>query len=430
MSFPEKENSRNQGEPVQLYLFSVGPGRNSGFYYTDSEKPITFDAMDGFGPRTFNPIAVDRGKIESKGTLDRSRMDIILPENDPLAAYFRQGIPSFIVTCRIFNGHLNDVDAEFVSAWVGRIVGSKSTSGRTTLTGLPVVSDIRRTGLRRNYQFGCTHALYDPATCRADKAAATVTTNVVSASGNRVVLPAGWNGSHPVSGFSNGAVFEWSLPVTKYKFWRITVNSTFNGPEDSVALTEIAMRDAETGQDLIGGGTPFASSVSIDLPGAMAANAFDGNPFTGWVSRPLAQQHIGYEFAEPVSVTGVSISAADATSQFPQNAFVEASHDGIAYEIQAVLTLDEQPSAQESVAFPNMELDREIRTVRQIDSSGTILTLNAPVRNLPAGERATLFLGCNRQQTDCRALHNNIKNFGGCPRIPTESPLGVNNQFY
>lgn len=47
-----------------------------------------------------------------------------------------------------------------------------------------------------------------------------------------------------------------------------------------------------------------------------------------------------------------------------------------------------------------------------------------------AGQNISVYLGCNRQESDCANLHNNIRNFGGQPWIPKENPVGFINQYY
>lgn len=47
-----------------------------------------------------------------------------------------------------------------------------------------------------------------------------------------------------------------------------------------------------------------------------------------------------------------------------------------------------------------------------------------------AGTQVQIHLGCNRQESDCGGLHNNLLNFGGQPWIPKENPVGFVNQYY
>lgn len=82
----------------------------------------------------------------------------------------------------------------------------------------------------------------------------------------------------------------------------------------------------------------------------------------------------------------------------------------------------------------------EVRTILRI-ASGKDLVTSGPVagRGLAAGTTVSVSLGCNRSQDDCLNLHKesgispprgNIRNYGGQDWIPTESPIGLINQYY
>jgi len=77
--------------------------------------------------------------------------------------------------------------------------------------------------------------------------------------------------------------------------------------------------------------------------------------------------------------------------------------------------------------------DKIVRSVLRVtDGAGTGRTLllgGLPV-GLVAGQAVAVSLGCNHQMSDCKDLHNNILNFGGCPWIPVKNPIGNYNNFY
>jgi hypothetical protein len=61
--------------------------------------------------------------------------------------------------------------------------------------------------------------------------------------------------------------------------------------------------------------------------------------------------------------------------------------------------------------------------------SETLILGNRPPE-LYAGMSISVVLGCDHSMTDCTGLHSNIQNFGGCPWIPTDNPVGIKNKFY
>ncbi|MGO8241346.1 phage BR0599 family protein [Rhizobium ruizarguesonis] len=62
--------------------------------------------------------------------------------------------------------------------------------------------------------------------------------------------------------------------------------------------------------------------------------------------------------------------------------------------------------------------------------TGNVLLLGGLLRDLDVGATITAALGCNHQMSDCQNLFANIQNFGGCPWIPTENPIGPRNNYY
>lgn len=72
----------------------------------------------------------------------------------------------------------------------------------------------------------------------------------------------------------------------------------------------------------------------------------------------------------------------------------------------------------------------EIRTIIQQADSATII-LSGVALGLLSGSSIDLTLGCDHKwDSDCTHLHNNVKNFGGQPFIPTKNPIGIVNNFY
>ncbi len=60
-----------------------------------------------------------------------------------------------------------------------------------------------------------------------------------------------------------------------------------------------------------------------------------------------------------------------------------------------------------------------------------VFHLSGAARDLQAGGAIAVSLGCGHSVFDCRDLHNNLANYGGCPSIPTKNPLSSSsNNFY
>lgn len=207
MTYATYEESREDGGPVQCYLFRYGVEAGEFYAYTNHTAELTIDHGGSVGEITYTPVPVQRDSITSNGTLDKSSLQISLDVGTDLAELFRVYPPSNVVTLTIYEGHLEDGEEEFVVVWVGRIIAAGREGSGLTLSGEPVSTQLRRPGLRRNYQYGCPHVLYGPQ-CGASKPAATVTSTVASVAGSTVTLTSGWEGALPAAKFLRG-VLEW-----------------------------------------------------------------------------------------------------------------------------------------------------------------------------------------------------------------------------
>jgi hypothetical protein len=206
MSFGSQEESRQLGEPVNLYQFRYGPGANDVFCYTDCEEQVVFNGL------TFIPTPIDRDNITSKTSLDKAEIEIRTLQDTQLANLFRYYPPSEVVTLVIFQGHNLDLSQQWLAAWSGRVLGFKIDGNMAHYTCLPVSTSMQRPGLRRHYQYGCPHLLYGQGAgkCNADKAAATITRTVSALFSNAIELPDSWEtDSTRKLKYANGMV-EWA----------------------------------------------------------------------------------------------------------------------------------------------------------------------------------------------------------------------------
>jgi hypothetical protein len=208
MSVGFYESSQQLGDPIQLFRFVYGTGPDEYFAYTDHTQEVEADHGGSIGTVVYSPIPIDRDSIVADGTLDRSAIALKMDIGTGLAELFRVYPPSEVVTLTIFHGHLDDADGAFAAVWSGRVLGASREHSELTCQGVPISSQLKRPGLRRHYQYGCPHVLYGPQ-CRADKAAATVASTVVSLTSTTVTLDAGWEGPFPPDKFVRG-MLEWT----------------------------------------------------------------------------------------------------------------------------------------------------------------------------------------------------------------------------
>lgn len=201
MSFPQYEKSRGRGEPTTLYYFRYGNQPNAFYGYTDAEKPVIFNGDE------YVPTPIDRGNLTANGTLDKAMLEIRTPQDVDLAGLFKVYPPTQVVNCIIRQGHIGDPGEEWLVVWTGRIVSCAWESNQAKFSCEPVSTSMRRTGLRRHYQYGCPHVLYG-SECRASKLAATITRTVVSVDDFKITLQDGWTAAGNVSNYVGGMI-EW-----------------------------------------------------------------------------------------------------------------------------------------------------------------------------------------------------------------------------
>lgn len=199
MSFESVETSRDRGEPIQLYQFTYGPGELDKFCYTDAETNVPW------GDLLFLSVPIERGDITSSGTTDKSSLVISLPQTEDIAELFRVYPPSFTVGIILWQGHADIPLSEYKVIFSGVVLSCAREGGlEAKLTCEPLSVSMQRVGLRRNYQYMCPHVLYGNQ-CRADKAAASTTSSVVSVTGRYVLLAGAVSEQHHYA----GGLLEW-----------------------------------------------------------------------------------------------------------------------------------------------------------------------------------------------------------------------------
>lgn len=175
--FDALTSSRFSGRPIELYQFAFGPSNLDIRRYTDAEFPVNFDDA------VWSPIPIGRSILNNNGTLDKSAMEIMMPESMDIPQMFNAYAPAQEISVAILQGEAEDLDVQFLPLWFGRVLSCGKTGIEAALACEPISSAFGRVGLRRHYQYMCPHMLYGKR-CKADKLLAT-TGRVVYAIGGR-----------------------------------------------------------------------------------------------------------------------------------------------------------------------------------------------------------------------------------------------------
>jgi hypothetical protein len=266
MPFARREVSRNLGSPVSFYLFTFGNIATQQFAYTDAEQIIT-NPNTGI---TYEPLAIERSSIATTGTLDKSQITIKMPRDAGIATRFTTWPSTQPIRLEIRQGH--DEDTNILPVWIGRVSAIGREDDMCVLSGDPVSSALRRSGLRRPYSIGCPRIVYNASTgCPASEAAGTVTATLASVAGNKLTFASGWNGAKPFAKFAEGFVYwpnDLGLQERRTILSATATEVTLSGlPRDLIAGASVSlvlgcnrtMTDCETLHNVIQsfGGNPF-----------------------------------------------------------------------------------------------------------------------------------------------------------------------------
>lgn len=206
MTFAARETSRLNGRPFHLYTFRYGGDAGGVRRYTNLATEFVHGLDDNGKPAVYLPLPIQHGEVVSSGTLDKTALDVRLPESGDIPDLYRDETPSSVVSLIIRQGHAGDAD--FKVHWAGKVIGTSYEDDEMVLTCEPISSSMRRSGLTRDYQYTCPLVLYG-SRCRASRAAATSSHVIVAVDGAVVTLPAGW-ATEEARRHYVGGVFEWS----------------------------------------------------------------------------------------------------------------------------------------------------------------------------------------------------------------------------
>lgn len=283
MTYGAIEESRKLGAPAELYLFRYGSDPAAVYAYTDVEDPVTHDGI------TYMPLTIKRGSVVASGSLDKSRMAVMVPTDSGVAELFRVYPPGTVVTLTIRGGHLSDPDSEYPVIWVGRVLQCARGKGEQTeaeLTCEPANTSLRRTGLRRNYQIGCPLVLYGTGigNCNADIVVATVPATVAALATASATLDPGWNGAFDPQKFIGG-MLVWTTPDRTERRTILSVDADtvkLTGPtsglsvSDSVSVILGCNHQSDDCEFLHNNIVSYGGQLFIPLKSPIATSEFSG----------------------------------------------------------------------------------------------------------------------------------------------------------
>jgi uncharacterized phage protein (TIGR02218 family) len=196
MTYDLAETSTAEGRPYFLYLFAEG---DTAWRFTSRASAWTSPASaigDETGDLVWEPSALSHGSVVQSSDPRRVDLSVTFPLSDPFARRYLGPRGRSLTTLTIYRGH-EQVPAEVVAHWKGRIVSARVEGRRITLRAESLFTSMRREGVRAKYQRLCRHALYSRG-CRLDIDTFFVGGTATARSGLEItvaeaaLLPDGW----------------------------------------------------------------------------------------------------------------------------------------------------------------------------------------------------------------------------------------------
>jgi len=178
VTYEGQETSIESGQPVELYVFSIG---NLTYRYTSAEDTVVFAAQQ------YVSRQIERTDPAQSDADRRTELKVTLPADDPVCLPFIGVVPGQPLTLDLFRFHRGDTEAENV--WSGTIIGAtfKKRGAACEMSGMTSESAFNRNIPRLKYQGLCNHVLYDSA-CAILKVSHVYTDNVSAVSGATVTI--------------------------------------------------------------------------------------------------------------------------------------------------------------------------------------------------------------------------------------------------
>ena len=199
MSLEQYESSVELGRPVYLYAFSLG--ERVWRYASSAADVLTADG------HVWTACAISHDGVKQTGEAASDSLSIEAPITVAPAQLYLTNPPTSQVAVRILQKDASD--PEVYAIYAGEVSQVNAPEpGKVTITCETLSVSLGREGLRFGWQRGCPYALYDPLTCKVDKAAHAVNTTISAMSGNTVTLAA----TIEVGVYAGGFI-QWTHPV-------------------------------------------------------------------------------------------------------------------------------------------------------------------------------------------------------------------------
>lgn len=267
MTFNAYETSIEAGRPIEFYTFTLG---DVVWRYTSADVEWTFES------NVYTPAAITCPNVQQTGepTMDALILDV--PSWIAPAQLFMSAPPSRKVQVVIAMLHADDTEAiVHYNGEIGQV--NFPMPGRARITCESLMASMDREGLRHAWQRSCTHALYDPLTCKVNKATYGVPFTVLTISGFTVGIEL--TTAQPDGHFSNGFI-EWSHPIRGTEYLAVEDHdaATPGGPDEPNAVITLFEAPGEMFEGAMGTIYPGCNFTPANCRAFGNYDNFGGNP--------------------------------------------------------------------------------------------------------------------------------------------------------
>lgn len=194
MTYATVEASVQTGRPVELYEFLDGA---TAYRYTSADGDVVY------GGNTYTAAPISRSSVEATSEVARLALNITCSRDLSILNLFSIMPPSEIISVTVRRLHAGDGEA--ITLWMGRILDVALNPSSAEIHCESVYTSLKRVGLRRLYQKGCPHVLFE-VECALNRATFAITRAVVAVTGTSITVSslAGWG-----DGYLSGGYLEW-----------------------------------------------------------------------------------------------------------------------------------------------------------------------------------------------------------------------------
>lgn len=205
MAFQDYELSIESGRPIRLYRFTLG---DTIWRYTSADEDLTIAGQ------TWKRVSISDDGIKQSGESVTDALSIEASISVGPAQIYMTSPPSRPIECAILTMH--EGMAEPVVAYLGDIIQvNYPMPGVARITVQTIQASMRRSGLRLSYQRSCPYALYDPVTCKVNKADFAQACTIQSIDGFTITAT---NIGSAVDGRYTGGILQWEHPIRGVQF--------------------------------------------------------------------------------------------------------------------------------------------------------------------------------------------------------------------